>query len=146
MRAQRLTFLHMVSGAGQDTMYMAALTRAALFFVPCEKGISHNKEEAVTDEAVQNGLKLMLSVLLRICNLDPEVEKEKADWNGVLLKPCNNLMTIRSMMIRIVQSCTVLFMACPFLYCFGISLQMGTPTVAFCQAVTKKGNVQKQDT
>ena len=75
----RLTFLHMVSGAGHDTMYMAALTRAALFFVPCEKGISHNKEEAVTDEAVQNGLKLMLSVLLRICNLDPEVEKEKAE-------------------------------------------------------------------
>ena len=76
---KRLTFLHMISGAGHDTMYMAALTRAALFFVPCEKGISHNKEEAVTDEAVQNGLKLMLSVLLRICNLDPEVEKEKAE-------------------------------------------------------------------
>lgn len=75
----RLTFLHMVSGAGHDTMYMAGLTRATMFFVPCEKGISHNKKEAVSEEAVQNGLKLMYSVLLRICNLDPEEEKEKAE-------------------------------------------------------------------
>ena len=75
----RLTFLHMVSGAGHDTMYMAGLTRATMFFVPCDKGISHNKREAVSDEAVQNGLKLMYSVLLRICNLDPEEEKEKAE-------------------------------------------------------------------
>lgn len=75
----RLTFLHMVSGAGHDTMYMARLTRAALFFVPCDKGISHNKAEAVSDEVVQNGLKLMFSTLLRVCNLDPEDEKEKAE-------------------------------------------------------------------
>ena len=75
----RFTFLHMVSGAGHDTMYMAGLTRATMFFVPCDKGISHNKKEAVSDEAVQNGLKLMYSVLLRICNLDPEEEKEKAE-------------------------------------------------------------------
>lgn len=75
----RLTFLHMVSGAGHDTMYMASLTRATMFFVPCEKGISHNKKEAVSEDAVQNGLKLMYSVLLRICNLDPEEEKEKAE-------------------------------------------------------------------
>lgn len=75
----RLTFLHMISGAGHDTMYMARLTRAALFFVPCEKGVSHNKAEMVSDEAVQNGLKLMFSTLLRICNLDPEEEKEKEE-------------------------------------------------------------------
>ena len=75
----RLTFLHMVSGAGHDTMYMAGLTRATMFFVPCEKGISHNKKEAVSDEAIQNGLKLMYSVLLRICYLDPDVEKQKEE-------------------------------------------------------------------
>lgn len=75
----RLTFLHMVSGAGHDTMYMAGLTRSTLFFVPCEKGISHNKAEQVSDEAVQNGLKLMYSVLLRICNLDPAEEREKEE-------------------------------------------------------------------
>lgn len=76
-----LTFLHMVSGAGHDTMYMAGLTRATMFFVPCEKGISHNKEEAVTDEAIQNGLRLMFATLLRICNLDPEEEKEKEEMH-----------------------------------------------------------------
>lgn len=74
-----LTFLHMVSGAGHDTMYMAGLTRAALYFVPCEGAISHNKAEAVLDSDIQNGLRLMRSVLLRICNLDPEVEKEKEE-------------------------------------------------------------------
>ena len=75
----RLTFLHMVSGAGHDTMYMAALTRAALFFIPCKDGISHNKKEAVSEEDMQNGLRLMFSTLLRICNLDPEEEKEKEE-------------------------------------------------------------------
>ena len=75
----RLTFLHMISGAGHDTMYMAKLTHASLYFIPCVKGISHNKEEAVTDEAVQNGLRLMYSVLFRIVNWDPETEREKAE-------------------------------------------------------------------
>ena len=77
----RLTFLHMISGAGHDTMYMAELTRATMFFVPCLEGISHNKAEAVSDEAVQNGLKLMYSTLLRICNLDPEEEREKEEMH-----------------------------------------------------------------
>ena len=76
-----LTFLHMVSGAGHDTMYMAGLTPSVLFFVPCEQGISHNKAEAVTDDAVQNGLRLMFAAMLRICNLDPEEEKEKEEMH-----------------------------------------------------------------
>jgi N-carbamoyl-L-amino-acid hydrolase len=81
-----LTFLHMTSGAGHDTMYMAKLTRSALFFVPCEKGISHNKEEAVVDDAVQNGLRLMLSTLVRMCTLDPQEEREKAEMDRMLLE------------------------------------------------------------
>ena len=81
-----LTFLHMVSGAGHDTMYMAKLTRAAMFFVPCEKGISHNRAEAVTDEAVQNGLRLMYATLVRICTLDPEDEREKAEMDRLLIE------------------------------------------------------------
>ncbi len=85
-----LTFLHMVSGAGHDTMYMAKLTRAAMFFVPCEKGISHNKAEAVTDDAVQNGLRLMLATLVRICNWDPETEREKVEMDRLLLDEAYN--------------------------------------------------------
>ena len=81
-----LTFLHMTSGAGHDTMYMAKLTRSALFFVPCEKGISHNKEEAVVDDAVQNGLRLIFSTLVRICTLDPQEEREKAEMDRMLLE------------------------------------------------------------
>ncbi len=74
-----LTFLHMVSGAGHDTMYMSKLTRSTIFFVPCKDGISHNKAEAVSDDAVQNGLRLMFATLIRICNWDPEEEREKAE-------------------------------------------------------------------
>lgn len=81
-----LTFLHMVSGAGHDTMYMAKLTRAAMFFVPCEKGISHNRAEAVTDDAVQNGLRLMFATLVRICTLDPEEEREKTEMDRLLIE------------------------------------------------------------
>ncbi len=75
----QLTFLHMVSGAGHDAMNMAGLTRTTMFFVPCRGGISHNKAEAVEDEAVQNGIRLMYSTLLRICNLDPDAERERAE-------------------------------------------------------------------
>ena len=45
---------------------------------PAIKALAIIKKEAVSDEAVQNGLKLMYSVLLRICNLDPEEEKRKS--------------------------------------------------------------------
>ena len=81
-----LTFLHMTSGAGHDTMYMSKLTRSTMFFVPCEKGISHNKEEAVTDDAVQNGLRLMYATLVRICTLDPKDERDKAEMDRMLFE------------------------------------------------------------
>lgn len=69
--SNHLTFLRMVSGAGHDCMNMAALTRSALVFLPCIKGISHNKLEAVQEEAIQNGIKMLFSAVAGICNSDP---------------------------------------------------------------------------
>lgn len=39
----------LVSGAGHDTMVMAALAPTAMLFIRCEGGISHNPAESVTD-------------------------------------------------------------------------------------------------
>ncbi len=85
-----LTFLHMTSGAGHDTMYMAKLTRATMFFVPCKDGISHNKAEAVTDDAIQNGLRLMFTTLVRICTLDPEAERQKEELERIAWEDAYN--------------------------------------------------------
>lgn len=60
---QGLTYLQMHSGAGHDTMHMAKLTRAALLFIPCRNGISHNRLEAVKQKDVENGIKLLYGLM-----------------------------------------------------------------------------------
>lgn len=47
------------SGAGHDAMAMAALCPVAMLFVRCEKGISHNPREAVTQGDVAASLSVM---------------------------------------------------------------------------------------
>lgn len=45
----------MVSGAGHDAMSFALLCDTGLIFIPCSKGISHNKMEFATIESICNG-------------------------------------------------------------------------------------------
>lgn len=61
---------NMISGAGHDTMYIASLTRAALCFVPCVQGISHNSAELVTEPVQQNSVVFLLQIMRDICCTD----------------------------------------------------------------------------
>lgn len=55
--AGRLGYSHrdMVSGAGHDTVYVARVCPAAMIFVPCEGGISHNEAENIQPGDAERG-------------------------------------------------------------------------------------------
>lgn len=74
--SNHLTFLHMSSGAGHDTMNIADLTRAAMIFLPCVKGSSHSYTEAVTQENIENGLQLLYDVMVGLGNFDPAMVED----------------------------------------------------------------------
>ena len=53
-----------VSGAGHDAVYMAKIVPAAMIFVPCVGGISHNEIEDAKPEDITAGANVLLHVLL----------------------------------------------------------------------------------
>ncbi len=53
-----------VSGAGHDAAYVAAVAPTAMIFVPCEKGISHNELEKAEPEHVAAGADVLLQAVL----------------------------------------------------------------------------------
>jgi beta-ureidopropionase / N-carbamoyl-L-amino-acid hydrolase len=64
--ASRLGHSHrdIVSGAGHDAVYMARVCPAAMIFVPCVAGISHNEAEHCTPEWATNGANVLLHAML----------------------------------------------------------------------------------
>ena len=64
--AERLGTPHcdITSGAGHDTCNLALIAPTAMIFVPCEKGISHNKAENAKPENLAAGCDVLLQVLL----------------------------------------------------------------------------------
>ena len=52
------------SGAGHDAQAMAAITEAAMIFVPSVNGVSHAPEEYSTPEDCANGAQVLLNLLL----------------------------------------------------------------------------------
>ena len=53
-----------VSGAGHDAVYVARVAPAAMIFVPCENGISHNEVENAKPEDLAAGCNVLLSAML----------------------------------------------------------------------------------
>ena len=64
--AEASDFSHrdIVSGAGHDAIYMAGVAPAAMIFVPCEDGISHNEIENATPEDLAAGCQVLLDAIL----------------------------------------------------------------------------------
>ena len=54
-----------VSGAAHDAVYMARIAPAAMIFVPCEGGISHNEIENARPEDIAAGCNVLLHAVLR---------------------------------------------------------------------------------
>ena len=53
-----------VSGAGHDAVYMAKVAPAAMIFVPCIGGISHNEIEDAKPEHLEAGCNVLLGAML----------------------------------------------------------------------------------
>lgn len=56
----------MVSGAGHDAFHLAKVVPAAMIFVPCRDGISHNEREYTAPDQVQAGANVLLDVALQM--------------------------------------------------------------------------------
>jgi N-carbamoyl-L-amino-acid hydrolase len=53
-----------VSGAGHDAAYIARVAPAAMIFVPCRDGISHNEAEFSSREQCAKGAQVLLQAVL----------------------------------------------------------------------------------
>jgi N-carbamoyl-L-amino-acid hydrolase len=53
-----------VSGAAHDAVYLARVAPAAMVFVPCEGGISHNEIENARPEDLTAGCNVLLQAVL----------------------------------------------------------------------------------
>lgn len=64
--AERLGYSHrdIVSGPGHDTVNVARVAPAAMVFVPCVEGISHNEVEAARQEDLTAGANVLLHAVL----------------------------------------------------------------------------------
>ncbi|MDL2405802.1 Zn-dependent hydrolase [Rhizobium calliandrae] len=63
-QALGLPYKRMISGAFHDALFVARVAPAAMIFVPCRDGISHNEAEYVEPADVINGARLLLEATL----------------------------------------------------------------------------------
>ncbi len=63
-RAIGIEPLDIVSGAGHDAVYAARVAPAAMIFIPCKDGISHNEIEDALPEHVGAGANVLLRAML----------------------------------------------------------------------------------
>ena len=59
-----LSAMDVVSGAGHDAVYMARVAPAAMIFVPCKDGISHNEIEDAQPAHLEAGCNVLLHAML----------------------------------------------------------------------------------
>jgi beta-ureidopropionase / N-carbamoyl-L-amino-acid hydrolase len=60
--------MDVVSGAGHDAVYLARVAPAAMIFVPCKDGISHNEIEDARADHLEAGCNVLLQAMLRAAN------------------------------------------------------------------------------
>jgi beta-ureidopropionase / N-carbamoyl-L-amino-acid hydrolase len=54
------------SGAGHDAMHLSRICPAAMVFVPCLRGVSHNEAESATPEDLAAGTRVLARVILEL--------------------------------------------------------------------------------
>jgi N-carbamoyl-L-amino-acid hydrolase len=66
--AQACGYSHrdILSGAGHDAVYIAAIAPTAMVFVPCVDGVSHNETEECKPEWVTAGANVLLHAVLEM--------------------------------------------------------------------------------
>lgn len=66
--SRRLPAMNIVTGAGHDAVYMAAVAPTAMIFVPCKDGISHNEIEDAQPEHLEAGCNVLLDAMVARAN------------------------------------------------------------------------------
>jgi N-carbamoyl-L-amino-acid hydrolase len=61
-----MTSKRMISGAGHDACQLSAVMPTTMIFIPCDKGISHAENEAITQEWAADGAQVLVEALIRI--------------------------------------------------------------------------------
>ena len=67
-KVRGLGWRDMPTGIGHDAVYCARRVPAAMVFVPCEGGISHNEAESITPVWAEAGLKVLADAVLATAN------------------------------------------------------------------------------
>ena len=60
-----LTSRRMISGAGHDACQISAVMPTTMIFIPCDKGISHAENEAITQEWAADGAQVLVETVTR---------------------------------------------------------------------------------
>jgi beta-ureidopropionase / N-carbamoyl-L-amino-acid hydrolase len=60
--------MEIVSGAGHDSVNVAAVVPTAMIFVPCAGGLSHNEAESASPADLETGANVLLQAVLRVAN------------------------------------------------------------------------------
>lgn len=63
-----LTSMPIISGAGHDSFYINRVAPAAMVFIPCEGGISHNEIENAKQEDIAAGCSVLLLAMVERAN------------------------------------------------------------------------------
>ncbi|HUY18955.1 MAG TPA: Zn-dependent hydrolase [Candidatus Binataceae bacterium] len=63
---QQLPHMEIVSGATHDAKFIAELCPAAMIFIPCERGISHNEAERAAAPDLAAGARVLAEVMLTL--------------------------------------------------------------------------------
>ena len=58
------TSKRMISGAGHDACQLSAVMPTTMIFIPCDKGISHAENEAITQEWAADGAQVLVETIL----------------------------------------------------------------------------------
>ena len=64
-QAQGMSWMNVISGAGHDAVYLARVCPAAMIFVPCLDGISHNEIEDAQPDHLEAGCNVLLQAMLQ---------------------------------------------------------------------------------
>ncbi len=68
-----LSHRDIVSGAGQDAVYIARIAPTGMIFIPCEGGISHNENEYAAPSDLEAGCNVLLRSIVRLADRDAPV-------------------------------------------------------------------------
>ena len=60
------TSKRMISGAGHDACQLSAVMPTTMIFIPCDKGISHAENEAITQEWAADGAQVLVETVLSL--------------------------------------------------------------------------------